>query len=394
MNDPYLNQNNTKSVLCAPILHQGKLAAILYLENNLSQGVFTADRLEVLKILSAQAAISIENARVYENLESTVAQRTAALSASNEALSESNAALSESNVALELAYSAAETAREYAESAKQQATQALDNLREAQTQLVQSAKMASLGHLVAGVAHELNTPIGNALVTSSLLANSSNMIQTMMDQGEMRKSNLVNFIGDAVQMADLINHSCQRAATLITSFKQVAADQTSEQRRTFNLHSLVMDNIAALGASFQEALWVIETEIANDIECDSYPGPLGQVIANLVQNAAIHAFEGRIRGTLKITATVKPANEVEMLFSDDGNGMDPAVLAHIFEPFYTALSGRDQGRKQGGPGLGLSISQNIVTGVLGGTLWAKSEPGCGSQFCLTFPLKAPQGSHK
>jgi signal transduction histidine kinase len=393
MNDPFINQNATKSVLCSPIIHQGKLAGILYLENSLAQGVFTMDRLAVLKILSAQAAISIENARVYENLESTVAQRTAALSTSNAALSESNTALSESNLALELAYSAAETARTHAESAKHQATEALDHLREAQTQLVQSAKMASLGHLVGGVAHELNTPIGNALITSSLLAESTNMLQTAMDQGEIRKSSLVDFVGDAVQMAELINRSCHRAATLITSFKQVAADQTSEQRRIFNLQSLVADNIAALRAGFKEALWMIKTEIPDDIECDSYPGPLGQVIANLVQNAALHAFDGRDSGTLKITATAKPdANEVELFFSDDGNGMAPGILAHIFEPFYTARPGQDQDRKQGGPGLGLSISLNIVTGVLGGTLWASSEPNCGSQFCLTFPLKAPQTS--
>jgi predicted ATPase/signal transduction histidine kinase len=387
MNNPYISQNGAKSVLCAPILHQGKLAGILYLENNLTAGAFTENRLGVLKILSAQAAISIENARVYENLESTVAQRTAALSTSN-------AALSQSNVALELAYSAAETAREHAESAKHQATEALNELREAQTQLVQSAKMASLGHLVGGVAHELNTPIANALITSSLLADSTNMLQTVLAEGEMRRSTLIDFVGDAVEMADLINRSCQRAATLITSFKQVAADQTSEQRRPFDLHSLVADNIAALSAGFKGALWVIKTEIPDGIECDSYPGPLGQVIANLVQNAALHAFEERASGLLKITAAIKPgANEVEMLFSDDGNGIDPAILAHIFEPFYTARPGHDQDRKQGGPGLGLSISLNIVTGVLGGTLRADSKPGCGSQFCLTFPLKAPQKGH-
>ena len=370
VNDQFIRNNAAKSILCSPILHQGKLAGILYLANNLTEGVFTAARLEVLKIISAQAAISIENARVYENLEFTVTQRTAALS--------------ESNAALALAYTAAESARH-------QATEALEDLRETQTQLVQSEKMASLGHLVAGVAHELNTPISNALITSSMLADSTNMLKTAIDQGEMRKSNLIDFAGDAVQMADVINRSCQRAATLISSFKQVAADQTSEQRRTFDLHSLIVDNIAALRASFKGVMWGIETEIPDGIECDSYPGPLGQVIANLVQNAALHGFEGRVSGTLKITAIVKPGgNEVEMLFSDDGNGIDPTILAHIFEPFYTARPGRDQGRKQGGPGLGLSISLNIVTGVLGGTLSAASEPGCGSQFCLTFPLKAPQ----
>ena len=385
MNDPYIRRKQAKSILCAPIILQGKLAGMLYLENNLIEGAFTADRLELLKILSGQAAISIENARVYENLECTVAQRTAALS-------ESNAALSESHTALSNAYLVAESAREHAENAEHKATEALNDLREAQTQLVQSAKMASLGHLVAGVAHELNTPIGNALTTASVLADSSSALKTAMLKDEIRKSSINDFVDDAVQMTAIISRSCQRAATLITSFKQVAVDQTSEQRRTFDLYSLVMDNIAALGASFKDALWVIKADIPDGIECDSYPGPLGQVIANLVQNAAIHAFDGRISGTLSITATVKPSNEVELLFSDDGNGMEPAILAHIFEPFYTARPGHNQDRKQGGPGLGLSISLNIVTGVLGGTLRAGSEPGCGSQFCLTFPLKAPQRS--
>ena len=363
-NDPTIRQNKIRSVLCGPILLQGKLAGMLYLENNLVEGAFTADRLEVLRILSGQAAISLENARVYENLESTVAQRTAALSS---------------------AYTVAETARKHAESAEQQATAALNDLQEAQTQLVLSAKMASLGHLVAGVAHELNTPIGNALTTASMLTESSNQLRTALFKDEIRKSSIINFVEDTVQMADVINRSCQRAATLITSFKQVAADQTWEQRRIFNLHSLVEDNIAALRANFKQALWVIETEIPTDIRCDSFPGPLGQVIANLVQNAAVHAFEGRSIGTLKITANIKPDEEVvEMFFSDDGNGMDSAILEHIFEPFYTTRIGR------GGPGLGLSISLNIVTGVLGGTLHAHSEMGCGSQFKLSFPLKAPQ----
>jgi predicted ATPase/signal transduction histidine kinase len=375
MNDPYIRQKQAKSILCAPIMLQGKLAGMLYLENNLIEGAFTADRLELLRILSSQAAISIENARVYENLEFTVAQRTAALSTSNAALSESHAALSN-------ACTIAESAREHAENAELQATAALNDLREAQTQLVQSAKMASLGHLVAGVAHELNTPIGNALTTASMLTDSSHVLKTALLNNEIRKSSLITFVDDTVQMADVINRSCQRAATLITSFKQVAVDQTSEQRRKFDLHSLVKDNIAALSASVNLAQWGIEIHIPVNIMCDSYPGPLGQVIANLTQNAAIHAFEGRSTGTLKITARTREG-AVEMLFSDDGNGMDSAILAHIFEPFYTTRVGR------GGPGLGLSISLNIATGVLGGTLHAGSQPGYGSQFCLIFPQKAP-----
>ncbi|HLA36491.1 MAG TPA: 7TM diverse intracellular signaling domain-containing protein [Rhodocyclaceae bacterium] len=258
----------------------------------------------------------------------------------------------------------------------------IDRLKQTQHELVQADKLASLGALVAGVAHELNTPIGNALTTATTLEDSAKELEATMARGEMRRSTLIYFVESTVSMAELITRSCQRAGTLINSFKQVAVDQTSEQRRRFNLRSLVDDNIAALRPSFRHAPWIIETDIPANIQCDSYPGPLGQIIANLVQNAVAHAFEGCDTGTLNVSAVV--ANDgVEMVFSDNGIGMDRTVLAHIFEPFYTRRLG------QGGSGLGLSISLNIATGVLGGSLHATSEPGCGSRFILRFPLTAP-----
>ena len=372
ISDAYIQQNQVKSVLCVPILHQTKLAGILYLENNLTQGAFTAGRLAVLKILSSQAAISIENARVYENLESTVTQRTAALSDSNAALSH--------------AYAIAESARQQAQQAEHKATQALEHLRATQTQLIQSEKMASLGQLVAGVAHDLNTPIGNALTTASSMSDASRAFEQLLTTGAMRKSALSNFATNALNMAQVIESSCQRAAKLINSFKQVAADQTSEERRTFNLRASVEDNIAALRAGFNPDPWLIEIAIPGEIVCDSYPGPLGQVVANLVQNAVYHAFAGRATGRLSISACVsgEMGEMVEMVFADDGHGMDSQILAHIFEPFYTAHTG------QAGPGLGLSIALNIVSGVLGGTLTASSVPGAGSQFVLRFPLHCAQ----
>jgi predicted ATPase/signal transduction histidine kinase len=374
--NPYIRQNQIKSVLCAPILHQGKMAGVLYLENNLMEAAFTVDRLGILMVFSSQAAISIENARVYENLESTVAQRTAALL--------------ESSTALAKAYKAAEAARQHAESAEQQANQALSDLRLTQSQLVQSEKMAALGHLVAGVAHELNTPIGNVLVTATLLRDRSRDLKDSLDKGELRKSTVTEFVNDATMMSSMIDNSCQRAATLINIFKQVAVDQTSEQRRPFSLNGLLEDSIAALRASLKPGPWLIEIDITDKIDCDSYPGPLGQVILNLVNNAWTHAFAGRAAGVLKISAMMNPPNpakplaqSVKMVFEDDGNGMDETILAHIFEPFYTGEQGH------GGPGLGLSISLNIVTGVLGGTLSASSVPGSGSRFEIIFPLTAP-----
>jgi signal transduction histidine kinase len=261
-------------------------------------------------------------------------------------------------------------------------SRSIEQLKQTQAELLQAEKLASLGALVAGVAHELNTPIGNALTTATALEDASKMFQAAVVKGELRKSTMLHFVDSAVPMSELISRSCRRAANLISSFKQVAVDQTSEQRRQFDLRTLVDDHIAALRPSFKQAPWLIEIDIADGIAFDSYPGPLGQVINNLVQNAIKHGFEGRPQGTLKISASLRQ-DAVEIDFIDDGNGMPAEVLAHIFEPFYTTKLGH------GGSGLGLSIALNIVTGVLGGTLSATSKPGLGTQFFLRLPLRAP-----
>ncbi len=372
----YIRQNRVKSILCAPILHQGKLAGILYLENKLMEAAFTVDRLGVLMVFSSQAAISIENARMYENLESTVAQRTAALR-------ESSTALADAYSVAETARQHAEAARQAAESAEHQATQTLGDLRVAQNRLVQSEKMAALGHLVAGVAHELNTPIGNVLVTSSLLHEKTRELNNALNKGEMRKSTLTEFIADAMTMTTMISRFSERAASLVNSFKEVAVDQSTEPRQVFSLNTLVRESITALHTSLAPEPWQIDIDIPAEIVCNSYPGALGQVIGNLLQNAWTHAFTGRATGRVHIAALAN-SERVELIFKDDGNGMNPAQLAHIFEPFYTTRPG------QGGPGLGLSISLNIVTGLLGGTLEADSVPGSGTRFEMRFPLVAPE----
>lgn len=261
--------------------------------------------------------------------------------------------------------------------------QTLAELRAAQSQLIQSEKMASLGQLVAGVAHELNTPIGNALITASILEASAKELQESVLRGELRKSTLLYYVQSNIPMVELISRSCERAADLIASFKQVAVDQTSEKRRVFDLRQLVDDNVAAVRPSFRRMPWVIEVDIAPDIICDSHPGPLGQVIANLVQNAVLHGFEGRDSGTLTISAS-SSGDSVELVFADNGHGVSADVLKRMFEPFYTTRLG------QGGSGLGLSIVLNIVTGMLGGTLQASSEAGRGTRIVIRMPLTAPE----
>lgn len=255
-------------------------------------------------------------------------------------------------------------------------------LRQTQADLVQAEKLASLGSLVAGVAHELNTPIGNALTTATTLHWRMEGLSTAVTRGDLRRSTLADFIRDGGGMVDLVTRCCQRAASLINSFKQVAADQTEEQRDSFDLLALIKYNIEALRPSLEAGAWKIEIDIPSGVICESYPGPLGQVVSNLVQNAVTHAFDASTVGVIRITAA-HVGSSVELCIADNGKGMDDVTLSRIFEPFFTTQFG------QGGSGLGLSISLNIVTGTLGGSLRAQSEAGGGSRFLLSFPQVAP-----
>lgn len=261
----------------------------------------------------------------------------------------------------------------------------LERLRQTQDDLVHAEKLASLGSLVAGVSHELNTPIGTALVGSSTLAHNVSAFKATLDSGTLRRSSLTEFATQTVPIAELVCRSCQRASNLIASFKRIAVDQTSEQRRSFDLASLVDDNLAALRPSFRGTPWIIEAHIPAGVACDSYPGPLGQIIASLLQNAVGHAFAERLTGSIALVARLAEGT-VELTITDDGNGMDRAMLGRIFEPFYTSRLG------QGGSGLGLSIARSLATQVLGGTLSVISEPGAGSSFVLSFPQIAPRQS--
>ena len=258
-------------------------------------------------------------------------------------------------------------------------------LQQTQRDLVEAEKLASLGSLVAGVSHELNTPIGIALTAASTLEDGAREFKRVMNDEGIRRSTLETFVQRSIDMGELLVRSCHRAANLISSFKQVAVDQTSEHRRVFDLLELVNDNLTSLRPSLKNAAWTIEVDIPAGIQCDSYPGPLGQVLTNLIQNAGVHAFEDRASGLLRISAGAH-TDMVELCISDNGQGMSAPTLARIFEPFYTTKLGK------GGSGLGLAICRNMVTGVLGGQLTATAQLGTGSQFVVRFPMVAPQST--
>ncbi len=262
--------------------------------------------------------------------------------------------------------------------------QAVRNLDRARAELVRGEKLAGLGSLVAGVAHELNTPIGNTAVAATTLQHDVDEFRRAMDAGSLRKSELQQFLARCNEGAELLVKSTQRAAELVISFKQVAVDQASDRRREFDLGETVQDVLRSIRPSFKGHAWVLETDIPQGIHCDGFPGPLGQIVSNLVQNAVLHGFAGREQGRVQVHATVLDADTVRLTVEDDGNGIPEASLGKIFDPFFTTRLG------QGGSGLGLTIVYNLVTVMLGGRIEVRSSVGEGTCFTLTFPLSAPR----
>lgn len=266
---------------------------------------------------------------------------------------------------------------------------ALDNahayrqLQEAQNHLVAQEKLAALGAMVAGVAHELNTPLGNCLMITSSLQEKTREMERLVHGPALQRQQLLNFIDDVYEAGSVLMRGLSSAADLVSSFKQVAVDRTTAQRRRFELQQTCHEIIATMMNQIKISGHQISLEVPPDIWLESYPGPFGQVITNLINNAMLHAFEGREQGQMKISAQQVVPERVEIRFSDDGVGITRHNLRHIFDPFFTTKMG------QGGTGLGLSISFNIITSLLNGQIHVESELGQGSTFILDLPLHTP-----
>ncbi|MFA9215472.1 MAG: PAS domain-containing protein [Sphingomonadaceae bacterium] len=258
----------------------------------------------------------------------------------------------------------------------------VEQLQRTQNELVQAEKLASLGALVAGISHELNTPLGNLLTISSALRDEHAGFLQQLTQGAITRSALQQRFARDQEMLELVERSARRAADLIDNFKQVAVDQTSDHRHRFDLHELVAAQVPGLLAEAGRKAVVIHNQIAPGIACDSFPGPLGQVVTHLLQNALRHAFDGRAGGSIQLSC-VRDDEQLALSVSDDGIGMDAAMLLRIFDPFFTTKLGR------GGSGLGLPVCKRIANGVLAGDLVAQSQPGHGSSFTLTMSRTAP-----
>jgi signal transduction histidine kinase/tetratricopeptide (TPR) repeat protein len=267
---------------------------------------------------------------------------------------------------------------------------ALDNavaythLRDAKDQLVVQEKLAALGSLVAGVAHELNTPIGNSLLTASTLQQNATDLEAAVANGTLRRSTLTDFMATCQEGLQLVIRGLNAASELVQSFKQVAVDRATEQRRVFPLLRTSQEVIATLQRGIQKAGHRMLIEIPEDITLDGYPGPYGQVLTNLVNNVLLHAYGDRSGGTIRLQARRLHPAQVEIRFSDDGMGIAAQNLARVFDPFFTTKLG------QGGSGLGMSISYNIITSLFGGEFEVRSTPGEGTCFVMHVPLQAPQ----
>ena len=268
-----------------------------------------------------------------------------------------------------------------ARQAKDRADRALEDLRRTQADLIQAEKMASLGGLVAGVAHEINTPLGNALMGATHLQDRLTVLARQAGGGNLRRSDFAEFQETADEIARLLVLNLQQACELVQSFKQVAADQTSGEERLFLLKPYLEDLATSLSPSWRRAGHSLRVECPETIEIDGYPGVLAQILTNLVMNSITHAYREGQQGRLLITATAQGPDMVTLVYSDDGRGIAPADLGRVFDPFFTTRRGA------GSTGLGLHIVYNLVVNRLGGKVAVDSFPDSGVRFTIRFPRR-------
>lgn len=249
-------------------------------------------------------------------------------------------------------------------------------------QVEAAREISAIGQLVAGVAHEINTPVGNALTAATALADRTESFLATLESGKILKSTLVGYSALALDASRLILANLERTAELVRGFKQVAVDQASAERRRFVLDVYLQEILVSISPAIRKAGQTVEIDCPPNIEVDSWPGGLSQVVINLVLNAFAHAFEPGAPGTVTIRCAAADG-QATLEVRDDGKGIAPDLLGRIFEPFFTTKRG------EGGSGLGLHIVHSIVTGSLGGTIAVQSEVGRGTRFTVAFPLAAP-----
>ncbi len=270
---------------------------------------------------------------------------------------------------------------------KEKAEGALLELNAAQQNLIDAERLAALGGLVAGVAHEVNNPIGISLTVASSFARRAEMFEAeLKSDGQLRKSQLEEFVRSSRDAASQLVANLHRAGELIQSFKQVAVDRSHAERRQFSLSEATDQIIASLRPVLKRSAITLSVDVPEGLVIDGYPGSYGQILTNLFLNAANHAFADGRSGNISISARPRGSDDVEIIFADNGAGMTPDVQRQAFDPFFTTR------RNEGGTGLGLHIVYNLVTQQLGGRMMLDSRLGQGTTFRIIMPRAAKGGS--
>jgi len=257
----------------------------------------------------------------------------------------------------------------------------LEKLHQFQDQLVETEKMASLGDMVAGIAHEINTPIGLGVTASSLLGDKHNEIKQAFINKTLKSSQLNKFLTDGEENIAIIFRNLERAANLISSFKKVAVDQSSAESRSFNIAELLDEVLLTLSAKLKSAHVNVTVNSPKDLNITSKPGPINQILINLILNSIHHAFEERGYGEITINIMYL-SDQLHITYSDDGVGIDEKIKTKIFDPFTTTKRG------SGGSGLGMHLVYNLVTQALDGNIQMESEQDNGVYFDITFPVES------
>ncbi|MHC2255833.1 signal transduction histidine kinase [Bradyrhizobium embrapense] len=263
--------------------------------------------------------------------------------------------------------------------AKEKAESALLELNTAQQNLIDAERLAALGGLVAGVAHEVNNPIGISLTVASSFARRSEMFENDLKTEPLRRSRLDEFVRASRDASQQLVSNLQRAGELIQSFKQVAVDRSHAERRQFALSEATDQIVASLRPVLKKAAIALSVDVPDGLLIDGYPGAYGQILTNLFLNAVNHAFADGRSGNITISARGRGTDDVEIIFADDGAGMTPDVQRQAFDPFFTTR------RNEGGTGLGLHIVYNLVTQQLGGRMMLESRVGQGTTFRIIMP---------
>ncbi len=323
----------------APMLVHDKPQGVLIVQSYDPAVVYTKADLDLLAFMASHVAVAIARMQADRKLRAT-----------KELLEEQNAALNT----------------------------ALTQLQQAQGELVRQEKLASLGGLVAGVAHEINTPLGICVTATSHLVEELRLTREELANGEMTEDSLGNFFDIVDQSLRIMTTNTQRAAALVRSFKQVAVDQSSGDIRSFNLRNYLNEVLLSLQPKLKGRPVQVEVDCAHDLVLDSYPGAVSQIVTNMVVNSLVHGFEREQAGKIAIRAALD-GDTVTLTYADDGAGMDRESLDKLFDPFFTTKRG------SGGSGLGAHILFNLVTGALGGTVHVESAPGQGLRYELRFP---------